>query len=520
MKGKPPARPDIGLSRRSFLSVSLAAAGLVLVSCTKAADLGSGSGSDLTVGIPTDIVPANLLRQVAANFPVRALMFDTLVNLDRTSGEPKPSVATSWAWNEARTQLTVKLRDDVVFHTGRAFTAKDVAFAVQAIKAPASGSQFAPIAKKLKAVRADTAHQVTFVLGEPTSTLFDLLALMPLVDSETFKDLPSGRRVVGTGPFAWGKWTPGISLALSRNTRYWQPSKPPLDTLTLQVYKQSQAMLAGLQAGQLPLAYALAPRDAAVLARDGKFRIETSSPQFTDWYVGVNVKSAPFTDVRARLAVAHSLDRVRIADQVFSGYGTATSLPFSDTAPGLSKADNTALAYNPAKAQQLFVQAGSPKTPITLAADAGYPTTMAILNIVQYGLESVGFTVNPQPLDTGTLQSQLQAASIKGLWIGAMDLNCVSIGTACLGGAPLKAAKNTSNVTDPRYAHLVNAVVDAGDDTALAGATRALVDYLNQEAFHLTVAHGLYVTATQGVSGVDSDVSKNLVLTSTKRGNA
>lgn len=520
MKGNPPARPGAGLPRRSFLSASLAAAGLVLVSCTKAADLGSGSGSDLTVGIPNDLVPADLLRQVGANFPVRALVFDTLVTLDPESLQPQPSVAKSWSWNEKKTELTVELRDDVRFHTGRAFTAKDVAFSVKATKEPASGSQLAPTAKKLKAVRADGDHRVVFVLGKPTSTMFDLLALMPLVDSETFSGMASGSKVVGTGPFVWDKWTPGISLSMTRNTRYWQPGKPALENVTLQVYKQSQAMLAGLQAGQLPLAFGLAPRDAAVLAKDGRFTIGTSSPQFTNWYVGVNVKAAPFTDVRARLAVAHSLDRVRIAEQVFSGYGTPTSLPFPDTAPGLSKADNQALAFDLAKAKELFAQAGSPRAPITLAADAGNPTTTAILNIVQYGLESVGFTVQPQPLDTGTIQAQLQAASIKGLWVGAMDLVCVSMGTACLGSAPLKATKNTSNVTDPQYARLVNAVVGADGEAPLATAARGLVDYLHQEAFHLTVAHGLYVTATQGVSGVDHDVSKNLVLTSARRGKA
>src|SRR5262245_14086795 len=37
-----------------------------------------------------------------------------------------PELAESWAWDESRTKLTVKLRTGVKWHDGRPFTAKDV----------------------------------------------------------------------------------------------------------------------------------------------------------------------------------------------------------------------------------------------------------------------------------------------------------------------------------------------------------------------------------------------------------
>ena len=38
----------------------------------------------------------------------------------------RPELATSWAWDEAKTKLTFKLRNDVTWHDGKPFTAKDV----------------------------------------------------------------------------------------------------------------------------------------------------------------------------------------------------------------------------------------------------------------------------------------------------------------------------------------------------------------------------------------------------------
>ena len=38
----------------------------------------------------------------------------------------QPELATSWAWNDDKTKLTFKLRNDVKWHDGKPFTAKDV----------------------------------------------------------------------------------------------------------------------------------------------------------------------------------------------------------------------------------------------------------------------------------------------------------------------------------------------------------------------------------------------------------
>ena len=513
--GDPPAV----LTRRRVLGTSLAAAAaLVIEGCAKAASSPSSGGSgqkSVTIGMPTDILLAQIMRQ-GNNQVFRSLVFDSLMNLDLSTEQPQPSLATSWQWNADKTRLTVNLRDDVRYHTGRAFGPDDVIFSIKKVQDPNSGAQTAPIAQKITAMTASGPHQVTFVLAEPMSDFFDLLAITPMVDSETFSGIASGTRVVGTGPFTWKSWTPGTSLELGRNDHYWQQGKPFIDSILIRVYSSSQAMLAAVQSGEITMAYQIVPRDAATIAT-GSYRMYTTAPQFSDWYVGVNVTAPPFTDIRARQAVAYALDRDRIASQVFGRYGQPSCVPWSVTLPGLSTSDSTYYTYDLAKAKQLFAAAGSPTTPVPLVADSGNSTLMTLLNIVQNNLESAGFKVTPQAIDSASYQAQLQAASIKGLWVGSVAMVSVSIATCVLGNAPFKVGKNTSRVTDPTYASLAKKLITATSTAELESANRGVTDFVLEQAFHLTVAHGQSVNAAEkSFTGVTHNIIGNLLLTSAR----
>ena len=67
---------------------------------------------------------------VSTTVPFMAL-FNNLVLYDQhkklnTADTIQPELATSWAWDDSKTKLTFKLRNDVKWHDGKPFTAKDV----------------------------------------------------------------------------------------------------------------------------------------------------------------------------------------------------------------------------------------------------------------------------------------------------------------------------------------------------------------------------------------------------------
>src|SRR4029077_14655080 len=67
---------------------------------------------------------------IYAQRPIMAV-FNNLVLFDQhvqqnTLDSILPDLATGWLWNEEGTELTLPLRDDVRWHDGKPFTAKDV----------------------------------------------------------------------------------------------------------------------------------------------------------------------------------------------------------------------------------------------------------------------------------------------------------------------------------------------------------------------------------------------------------
>src|SRR5215475_6359000 len=89
-------------------------------------------GGTLTIGHFDSPASISLLEEStnAVNRPMMAV-FNNLVMYDQNvpQNSPKsivPDLATSWAWNEEGTELTLPLRQGVKWHDGRAFTAADV----------------------------------------------------------------------------------------------------------------------------------------------------------------------------------------------------------------------------------------------------------------------------------------------------------------------------------------------------------------------------------------------------------
>ena len=117
----------------------------------------------------------------------RAMMgvFNNLVMFDQhvKQSSPQsivPDLATGWSWNEDKTQLTLSLRQGVVWHDGRPFTAKDVECTWDLLLEKSSDKLRLNIVKSwyknLKQVSTNGDYEVTFHLNRPQPAFLTLLA--------------------------------------------------------------------------------------------------------------------------------------------------------------------------------------------------------------------------------------------------------------------------------------------------------------------------------------------------------
>src|SRR5262249_14127687 len=149
----------------------------------------------------------------------------SLVRVDRQTGRLEARLAQEWATSPDGLTHTLKLRKDVTFSDGAAFTAADVVFTFQALYDPRVGSPMAAafqIGGRPLTVRAADDHTVVVTFPAPFGpglSILDSLPILPrhklaaALDAGTFGGAWSLRTppadIVGLGPFVLAEYVPG-----------------------------------------------------------------------------------------------------------------------------------------------------------------------------------------------------------------------------------------------------------------------------------------------------------------------
>ncbi len=503
-----PRNAGSGRMRAATVGAFLTCLTLLLPACQSAVNSGGGErqeGGVVTIVQAADISPLSFLGQNNPNFSITRNVFNTLTRYDIETHEPQPELATSWEQSEDGTSITLQLRDDVTFHSGRAFTADDVIFTIEAMLREDVATQFKHIAQAVENMTAEGEHTVTIDLKHPVSNLFDMFELMPIVDEETFDEMLDGEEIIGTGPFKVDEYTPGSGVTMSRYDDYWEEDKPTLDGVEISVQSQSQSMLSSLRSGQSQIALDMAPLDTVSIADDPGFEVITSEANDAVYYVGSNVKVKPLDDKRVRQAIAWAIDRDRILAQVLGDIGETSSLPWSITSPAHDAETAATYTRDIDQAKQLLQQAGADGASVDLVFDAGYPTAEAIAEVVQFDLNEAGLDVKLRPLQTPDFFAKLSSGGLPGLFVNVHGFGQSEPATLVKGAFPFNADANASNFDSEQYRKLADTLWTTTEPTA--ADYEAINEFLIDEQFvsDLVVSAHTYAISSD-LKGLEYDM--------------
>ncbi|MEU6061216.1 ABC transporter substrate-binding protein [Streptomyces sp. NPDC047097] len=458
-------------------------------------------GGTLRIAIGNDFTPALLFAQSAQSLQ-QGLLFNTLTRYDDRL-RPQPELAVSWTYPKDGRSITLKLREGVAFHDGRPFTADDVIFAAQNLKNPVRAAQLRATAAAITGFEKHGDHELTLRLAHPVANLFDLFEFMIITDRHTVADAVAGRKLNGTGPFRFVKWSPGTGLDLVRNDRYWRTGRPYLDAVELRVAGQADALVSSLRTGQSQLSFDVPGKSMALVRSTPSLKITDYSTGAGAYYVGVNTTVKPLDDKAVRQAIAWAVDRDRLLAQSLGGYGLASAAPWPRSSPAFTEAGRTHYRHDPAKARELLRSAGhrSLKLPLLHSATPG---DTSIAEAVQYDLAQVGIDVTLEPTDPATAQKKLISQSMPALWTLSHGFAQVHPSTLAVSAYPFNEAKNTSRFRSGTYTRIVKEAWTTPDDGPAGRARYArITEILLDEAFIIDlVVRGQVQVASERLRGV------------------
>jgi peptide/nickel transport system substrate-binding protein len=396
------------MKRRFFLAGTAAILAAPSMGFAQTAAPAKGGTLKISVDQAASVIHP-LLTRVNPEYLVTELLYSNLTRL-KVDMSVEPDLAESWTPNDALTEWTFKLRTGVTFHDGSAFTAKDVVATFKTILDPATASpgrnNVGPIADIVAVDDATVLFKLSTAYADlPVAMAYTNARIIPA--SIATGDLKSlSTKAVGTGPFKLVSYEPDRLIVVERNEKYYDPARPYLDRIEIQVFPDISAEGSALIAGDVDIISTLQPTEYLRLdGNDGVEVLRTPSGQFCNINFGCD--TAPFNDPRVRRAIALTVDREAMVGFVTEGFGTTGN----DTPLNPSYQFFKAVAQrekNIEEAKKLLAEAGFPNglEATLIASDRPAVRTQLAVALKEMAKEA-GITINVQTMPHATYLEQV-----------------------------------------------------------------------------------------------------------------
>lgn len=308
-------------------------------------------GVELTVGLveePDTLDPHNLTAAAAGL--VGYVVMPGLVWWDFDLGI-SPMLAESWEQSEDGLVWTFTLRPNLKFHNGKDLTAQEVVRNFERIIDPEQ-SFLAPDYASVESVEAPDDLSVVFTLSEPFAPF---LAVLSNRCGITDMDALDFNTPIGAGPFRILEWNRGSGVQMEAFEDYWEEGVPVASKVNWNYYPDDDARLLGMRGGEIDIVYIVPYNQIDQVASDGYMEMDPISG-LTHTYIAFNCEEGPFSDVRARQAVAHAIDKELVVEAVLWGYGDVANIPFPESSPWWVETPD--YEYDPEKGLALMEEAG------------------------------------------------------------------------------------------------------------------------------------------------------------------
>lgn len=350
-----------------------------------------------------------------------SFIFDTLVWKD--AGGYIPALAESWEYIKDEEAYLFRLRQNVTWHDGQKFTAKDVVFTVNYTKQHPYPWVDTGVIKDAQAL---DEYTVKMYMTKPYAAFLELVGgTLPVLPEHVWKDVQDPqlfqekKALTGTGPYKLVDYNKEHGTYLFEANEHYYQGAPGVKQLKF-VKIGGEVSAAALRQGQASVAQ-VPPEIAVELEKEGYKLLKASH----DWVakLAINHQKAPLDKKEFRQALAYAIDRRALINICLRGYALAGS-------PGLVPPDSAwynphlegQYTYDPEKAAELLAGLGYTKKENFFEKDgrvlelellvSGGSTTQGAPGeregeFIKKQLEQLGIKINLRSLEAKTLDNRV-----------------------------------------------------------------------------------------------------------------
>ncbi len=469
------------------VAAAMAAVAVTLTACgggsTSSGSAGTGSGTGtLTLGA---LVPPTSLAAAGANWaneaPYIQAVYDSLLR-ETPDAKIQPWLATSWSYNADKTVLTMKLRTDVKFTDGQAFTADVAAKNLLRFRDGTSANKsYLANVKDAKASAPDTL-QITLTQADPALLTYLAQNAGAMESPKAFGAADEKTKPVGSGPYILdsGKTVVGSKYVFTKNPNYWAKDQQHYATLTINVYSAISTQVNALRGGQV--------NGLNLIDNSANDQLKAAGvqlfPHELDWtglilFDREGKMNPALGNVKVRQAINYAIDREAMLKAVDKGNGTVTGQIFGTNSPAYDPSLDTMYPYDKDKAKQLLSEAGyGSGLTITLPQFNFGATT--VFDLVKQYLSDAGITVKYEQVASNDAIAAILAPKFAASWFRLQqDPTPWQVGNFEISST---ATFNVFHVKDAKVDGLMKKI-QTGSDEEAATAAKELNRYAVEQAW-------------------------------------
>mgnify|MGYP001488408204 FL=1 len=379
------------------LSLAISAASIVAVASFFSPAYAGGKTLTVVLSEEPDIVdPCEATRSNVGRIIMQNVA-ETLVEIDPKDGSIKARLATSWKQTDNLT-WEFNIRKGVKFHDGADLNAKTVVKSIKRALNPkydceARTKFFGNISVTPSVVGS---HTVAIKTKTPQPIMPAMMGIMSITSPNT-QEAKGERNPQGTGPYVFGKWTPGQSVTLKRFSGYWG-STPVVEDVMYVFRKESAVRAAMVKTGEADIAPNIAVQDATDPKMDfSYFNSETAR-------LRIDMSQKPLDDIRLRKAMNLAIDLDALRGTIFA----AGVVPQTQIVVPSINGHNPRLKpwpYNLAEAKKLVAAAKADgvdvgKEIVIIGRLGIYPNSTEAMEAMHAMLSEAGFNLKIKMMET------------------------------------------------------------------------------------------------------------------------